>query len=238
MSLLCFRPQRQASIRLVALPAAGGHAAQFRMLAGALPEVELWGYTPPGRAQRRHECPMTSAAEMVSELSELLSRPSPQALVIYGHSLGAVVGFHLVVALEQQGHVVMALICAARSPLAVAASMHISRRDDQELLAALSVLDPSVAELHHQPDLLQLALPVIRTDLRISECTHAGSLSIQAPIIGIGGIDDPTVAVDDLSRWGDHTSARCVVRSVAGAHLFHQSHTSALADVLRQELLS
>jgi surfactin synthase thioesterase subunit len=237
VSLLCFRPTHQATFRLIALPAAGGHAAQFRMLASAIPELELQAYTPPGRAQRAGEPLPTSMEELVAELVERVRSLPPKPTAIYGHSLGGVIGFHLAHALEEGGFPVHMVVCAARSPQPIDTTRHISQQDEAALLAALSVLDPNVHELKREPELLRLALPVIRADLRISERNDARALTIQAPLLALGGNDDPTTDDDELRQWRAHSSSRCVVRRLAGAHLFHQTHASALAMVLREELL-
>ena len=90
------RPRPSARINLVCLPHAGGSASYYREWGARLPEaVEVHVVQYPGREERLAEPLIDTMAEMADTVAEVLRPLFARPLVLFGHSMGALVAYHL-----------------------------------------------------------------------------------------------------------------------------------------------
>jgi pyochelin biosynthesis protein PchC len=238
------RPTSWAQLRLVCFPHAGGTASFFRDWSERLTsDVELWAIQYPGRENRIREPlipDMPSLAERVTgELRRFLDLPT----VIFGHSMGAAVGYEVARRLTNTGehHTVRHLVvsgCAAPNrirPFADGEGAHLL--DDDQLVAMLKRLDAGGTELLDDPDMRQVLLPAIRNDYGLIQ-SYTGSLSpaLQTDVTAFTGRQDDAVHADDLQAWAEVTRGRFKIRSFPGGHSYLAHHRDetvrAVQDVL------
>ena len=85
-----------ARLRLFCFPYAGGSALIFRSWSNVLPaDVEVCPVQLPGRGTRLMERPFTDLSSLIQVLAQALSSLLDKPFAIFGHSLGALVGFEL-----------------------------------------------------------------------------------------------------------------------------------------------
>lgn len=83
-------------ITLVCLPHAGAGASVYARWATLLPPwIDLVGITLPGRESRISESPLTSMDEVISRLGPAVSARVQEPFALFGHSLGALIGYEL-----------------------------------------------------------------------------------------------------------------------------------------------
>lgn len=83
-------------ITLVCLPHAGAGASVYARWAALLPPwIDLVGITLPGRESRISEPPLTSMDEVISRLGPAVSARVQEPFALFGHSLGALIGYEL-----------------------------------------------------------------------------------------------------------------------------------------------
>src|SRR5262245_29487970 len=98
------RPNVSARLRLVCLPYAGGGASLFRLWPEGLPAVvEVCAIQLPGRETRLREPAHRHVGPLVVELAEALARSLEPPLAIFGHSMGALIGFELARQMRRRG---------------------------------------------------------------------------------------------------------------------------------------
>src|SRR5438093_882622 len=91
-----FQPLPDARARLLCLPHAGGSASFFLPVAHALaPDVEVLAVQYPGRQDRRGEDCVDNVPEFADRLLDALAGWLDRPLALFGHSMGALVGFEL-----------------------------------------------------------------------------------------------------------------------------------------------
>ena len=91
-----YRPTTTAAARLVCLPHAGGSAPFFLPVAAALsPGVDVVAIQYPGRQDRRAEPPISDMAVLADRIHAVLRNQPELPLTLFGHSLGALVGFEV-----------------------------------------------------------------------------------------------------------------------------------------------
>jgi surfactin synthase thioesterase subunit len=219
------------AIRLFCLPHAGAGASVYRdwplLLA---PGIEVVLVQLPGRESRHGEPAHRSASDLVAELSKPLADRAGESFALFGHSMGALLGYELAHALSALGKPPRHLFVSGQgAPHLPPARPPTHDLPDDELMASIAELEGTSAEVLAQPELVQLLLPVFRADLSVCETyiPHWGPL--QVPITALGGRHDPGVSQDRLRAWRSLTSADFHLEVFDGGHFY--LHGDALDDV-------
>ena len=120
--LLMHRPRREARVRLLCLPYAGGGASAFRHWPDALTSsIEVCPVQLPGRENRFVEAPFTRAEAVVEAMAPALRPVLDRPYALFGHSMGAMLGFELIRHLRRRGDPVQFFVSAARAHAAAPA---------------------------------------------------------------------------------------------------------------------
>lgn len=228
-----FHPADGAATQLLCLSHAGGSASYFFGVSRALsPEIDVLSVQYPGRQDRLREPGLSSvdalADGLVAAIEPLLTRP----VTIFGHSLGATLGFEVALRLESAGVTPTALFASGRP----APSRHRSERtylsDDAGLLANVKALGGTDTTLLDDEDVLRMVLPAIRSDYTAAETySYRPGTRVSCPVIALTGDRDPKVTVDEASSWREHTTGDFDLVVYPGAHFFLNQH---VADILRR----
>jgi medium-chain acyl-[acyl-carrier-protein] hydrolase len=159
-----------ASVRLFCFPPAGGGASFFRDWADALPaDVEVSAIQLPGRETRLRESPHARMGPLVDDLSATLRPHLDRPFAIFGHSMGALVGFELARRLHAASAPEPALVVVAgqRAPHLPLGRELWHRLPTPRLLDALRELNGIPELVLDNAELRELVLPAIRADLEL-----------------------------------------------------------------------
>jgi medium-chain acyl-[acyl-carrier-protein] hydrolase len=226
-------------LRLLCVPHAGGSASAFRTWPPGLPPaVEVWAAQPPGRGPRLGETPFETHDEVVAELAGALP-DDDLPLALFGHSLGALIAFHLARELRRRDRPAprLLVVSAREAPQLPHPGEHVHALPDDGVVDAVRRYGGTPAEVFEEPELVELALPSLRADFRISETTeYVPEEPLDLPIVAIGGIDDPDVTREDLEAWREQTAAGFRMQLFAGGHFFFEAAEPAVLQLLAREL--
>jgi len=226
-------PQSHAR-RLLCLPFVGGTPSAFVPLVDMVPETEVLALDLPGRAHRRREPLIREFAALLEATFEALLPLLDRPYVLYGHSMGGILGFELTRRLARQGlrlpeHLVLAAI---RSP-ALAAREH-RNAPDQDVWTQLQRFGGLPPEILAEDALRELLEPLLQADLDVlCSWTYDSTASVDVPLTAIGGRDDLEVPRSALVGWAEHTTRRFTLELVPGNHFFIQRDTPELRGLLR-----
>lgn len=231
-----YRPSDAPRLRLFCLPHGGGTAAFFRSWAEALPaEVEPVAVQYPGRQDRLAEscvADMDTLADAVAEaLTPLLETP----FALFGHSMGATVGYEVTRRLEDRGTPPLRLFASGQAtPFAERTGRPLHHEDDATMLAGVRGLGGAYETLADDPDLLEVVLPSLRADLRLMETYRpTPGARIGTPVTVYAGGTDPGVTVAQAAAWREATTGGFALRTFPGGHFFLTEHQrELLADIL------
>jgi surfactin synthase thioesterase subunit len=221
------------------LPHAGAGVTWTGALARAL--SASWGVCGvllPGREARFAEPLATSVAEVAAAVAgeiESVHPPGRRAL-LYGQSLGGVVGFEVARLLEARDAVAPAALVVLGAPAPSRPGPPDEALGDEELLRLLGELGLGEAAAVDDPSLRERALHVLRRDMCLYERYEwGGSGKVQAPIVSVRGRSDPFVDRAAAAAWREATEGRFRLVEVAGRHLplldASASWTRALVEI-------
>ncbi|MEV6942981.1 alpha/beta fold hydrolase [Streptomyces sp. NPDC051172] len=228
-----------APVRLFCLPHAGGGAASYLAWRERLgPDVEVLAVVPPGREARHREEPYRRMAELLPPLTEAVVPYADRPYAIFGHSLGAAVGYELARALSAgpAGPPLCLFVSGRRAPRRPA----LGRRhlmSDQELLSVLAALGGMPEELLGHPDLIRLLLPLLRADFELSETyEQLPGARLKCPVLALGGAADPEVPPAQLAEWRHVTTGTFGLRIYRGGHFYLTEALPELARTIGAEI--
>ncbi len=223
------RPLAQPRVRLICLSHAGGGASAYypwiKRLAAA--RIELRAVQYPGREDRIMETPIASCATMANALADVWPCAAdgiPHA--IYGHSMGAIIGFELIRELIDRGapNLPCRFFASGRNPPHRPSKFSpIHGLPDAEFIEKLVTERGGnlPAAVISDREMLDLITPILRVDFTLSE-THVlrPKPPIGMPISVFGGVDDPTTSATALAEWKRYSKQSCRMRMIAGRPFF------------------
>lgn len=226
-------------LRVFCLPFAGGTALSYKAFAWHIPAQ--FGVCPirlPGRDGRpaAPTCSLETLADQVADaLRPFLDRP----FALFGHSLGAHLGFEVALRLEHAGVPPGILYASAsRTPGADRDAVRVpDDMTDGELLETLIAAGAIDSDVAASPMIQHEVLPLFRWDLTFA-ARYGGATAALAtcPIVALGGLDDPSVDTRGLLAWRAMTRGAFRVRRFPGDHFYAFRRTGELLAHLRPEL--
>ncbi|WP_199239257.1 thioesterase [Streptomyces sp. ICBB 8177] len=213
----------RGSLRLYCLPHAGGSASAYRSWFGRVPGVSVRPVQPPGRETRLRETPHTTMAALVAELADGLLSVENGPYAVYGHSLGALVGFELLREIRRRGGPEPAHLfvsgSAAPGDDPVDDGPPVAAMTDAEVVALLRRIGGTPEWMLTDPTVLRMILPPFRADFTVKEsyaCPPEPPLTV--PVTALAATDDPRAGAADVAGWRDQTLGRFRVHTLTGGH--------------------
>jgi medium-chain acyl-[acyl-carrier-protein] hydrolase len=222
------------------LPYAGGSAAMYRVwttdprLGFAAEAVQL-----PGRASRMLEPPFHELEPLVGALADALAPRTTQPYALFGHSMGALIGFELAREVRRRGlpGPRRLFVSAREAPQLPTTSRRISRLPDAEFLDEVRRLGSTPDEFFADPELVAVILPTLRADFELCDrYAYAPQEPLSCPISALGGTDDGSVSPTSLQAWRLQTRADFRVHLLPGGHFYLLESAAAVARIIAGDL--
>lgn len=214
----------EGRIRLYCLPHAGAAASVFRPWVGRLPGVAVCPLQLPGRETRAHEDPYVRMGPLAEESARVVledARGGPYAL--YGHSLGALVGFEMIHEIRRLGGPppVRFLLSACSAPQLADPDPRFTVADptDEQILDLLRMLGGTPESVLTHPFFLRTVLPVVRADLMVKATyDYRRRPPLDVPVTAFAGVDDPRAGVEAIDAWREQTTSPFQTHTLVGGH--------------------
>jgi surfactin synthase thioesterase subunit len=232
-------PSFGARFRLFCFPHAGLGASVFRTWVGALhPDVDICPVQFPGRESRQLEVPFTSMADLADAAAEALRPYADVPFALLGHSMGALAAFEVAQRLDETTTPAHLFVSARRAPHMPDRLPPLGALDDKTFVDEIQRRYGGIpAPVLECEDLLAMLLPRLRADVATLEgYAFRARRVLHCPISVFGGDGDPTVSVEDLEGWREHSRRDVRVRLLRGGHLFLQQHRDTLLRCIRADL--
>lgn len=233
--LRCFRPDPDAGAGLLCFPHAGGSASGYYPLSAEVAgTAETLIVQYPGRQDRLAEPFAERLGDVVDAVLAALPASGGRPLVIFGHSMGALLAFETARRLTAEGRSPSALLvsgCEAPSlprPVRTAGPP-----DDEDLIRDMRMLSGTDEQLLADPEILRLALPPLRADYAmLAARTHVPGPPLRCPVVALSGDRDPRVSVEGARAWERETVGAFELRVLSGGHFFLGDHLDRVAELV------
>ncbi|MFF2133899.1 thioesterase II family protein [Streptomyces olivochromogenes] len=234
------RPNPSASRRVVCFPHAGGGAGFYRPWAERLaPTHELLAVQYPGRENRYAEPLVPTVDEIaVAAARALLTEPARET-VLFGHSMGAAIAYETLRLLEAEGATHFTRLCVSgRRITDFPEEIDPAPRTDDELLAAMTELGGTQAEVLRDPDLREMFLPIIRNDYHLIDTYRPprDAKPIRADVIAVIGDSDPQVDQRQAKEWASVTVGTFAWHEFSGGHFYLVDHVQRVVELTTRGL--
>jgi surfactin synthase thioesterase subunit len=246
--ILCRKPLPAPRVRLFCFPYAGGGSLIYNQWAAALPDVEVCAVQLPGREVRLREPPIDDLRQLLTGIAGGLgpylkpARPGdrPTPFAFFGHSFGALVAFELTRALRRSGAPLPEVLLVSGRGGPSAPQRHAPLHGIPGIAFARAVSDRYggiPAALFEEPELLELLLPMVRADLKITEQhAYVDEPPLPVRIHVFGGDQDAVVAQSDLQLWRKETSRELALQMFPGGHFFVNDVRDQVLRAVREAL--
>lgn len=231
------RPPR---LRLFCFPYAGGGASIFRPWAGILPDaIELLPVQLPGRETRFTEAPLASLAEVVAGLADAIAPLLDRPYATFGHSLGTLVSYELILELRRRGlplpaHVIMS---GRGAPHIARHRCQSHRLPDAEFIEDLRSMRGTPEEVLNDAELMRLMLPVLRADFAMADGYELEERTLLPGRMSVyGGLADLDIPRANLQAWQEYCAHPITLRMLPGGHFFLNSSRPMLLQALARDL--
>jgi len=233
-----YHPAPDAGSRLVCLPHAGGSASYFFQVSRMLsPRVEVLAVQYPGRQDRRTEPSVATIGELADQVFEALGPWNDRPLALFGHSMGAILGFEVALRLQQAGSTPAVLFASGRRAPSTHRDEKVHLRDDAGIIAEVRSLNGTDNRIVDDEELIRMALPALRVDYKAIETyQYQPGPGLDCPIHALVGDDDPKASVGEVEAWGGHTTAGFKLHVFPGGHFYLDKHVPAVLDTIRGAL--
>jgi surfactin synthase thioesterase subunit len=210
-------------MRLFCFPFAGGAATVFDAFAERLPErVEVCAVQYPGRQERAKEPAPRRMSQLVGALERELRPWLDRPFLLFGNSLGAVVAYEFARRLGNRGLPLpeRLVVSSARAPHLPEPLPDCTGLSDAELAARLVALGTMPEEAARHPELLAVALPVLRADFELARSYRhrGGTQRLHVPFDAVRGADDESVPEGTVRAWAELTEGEFSFTPVPGGH--------------------
>lgn len=209
---------------LLCVPFAGAGASFYhpwRELA-----ADRWRMMPielPGRERRLLETPYHNVIEAAkNEVDGIVASLGEGArVVLFGHSVGAVVAYELVHLLSTRDvHVERLVVSGVTGPW-TQRETRATGLPDEEFLARIEEFAGTRHEALDHPEMREMILPVLRADCEMHEnYVPSTDEPVSVPISSLRGDRDGLVSAEQAQEWQNATTGEFTYVELPGDHMY------------------
>ena len=215
----------------------GGASAYFPWIEQLSPHIELIAIQLPGRENRFTEPLINNLNDITAHLAEGFRYYIDKPFFVFGHSLGALLSFEFIKAIHERYAVspLHMIVSATKAPHLPFRVKQLSKLDDTCLKEELKIYNGIDERILHNDELLDLFLPIIRSDFSICEnYRYIDSKPFPFDILALAGTNDPTVNDEELLGWSAYTSGKFNPVFFPGGHFFIKEHQKSILQMINQ----
>lgn len=209
---------------LLCVPFAGAGASFFhpwRALSAG--RWRVVAFEPPGRERRMLDTPYRNVVEAAkNEIDDIAATLGEGArVVVFGHSLGAVLAYEFVHLLSTRDVQVQRLVVSGSPGPWTQRGRRATGLPDEEFFARVEEFAGFRHEALDHPEMRELILPVLRADCEMHEnYVPSTDEPVQVPICSLRGTSDGLVTAEEAQQWRDATTDEFSYAELPGDHMY------------------
>ena len=193
-----------------------------------------------GRGKRFSEDLYKDFEEAVDDiLLNIKNKIMHHEYAIWGHSLGSLFAFELYYKICKENikkpkHI---FFSGSAAPSIMRKQKKIHMLPDDDFINEIVKLGGTPKEVLENKELLQLVIPILRNDMRISESYNYKEKSnkIACDITVFRGKDDD-ITLEELLAWKNHCSGDFKAHTLDGNHFFINNNIESIASIINSTL--
>lgn len=231
-------------IQLFCFPYAGGAAAAFNKWRQYLDKhIDLRAVELASRGKRIYDPPYNSIEEAVDDVFNQISGELAKGpYAFYGHSMGGIIAYELAYKIRDNNlpepvHIFFSGRGAPNIPCEDDEEMYHLLPED-EFREKIVELGGTPKEFFDHPELLEVLLPMLRSDFKIAETyEHNGEIKPLNYDITVFIGKEEEVNAEQMHGWREHTNKVCTIYYFAGEHFFIHDETEQIVKIINTTLL-
>jgi len=227
-------------MRLFCFPYSGAAASIYYPWSSILPEtIEICPIQYPGHGTRVGESLIDSLPDMIPLIAQAIQTFVDKPFSIFGHSMGALLGFELARFLQQDRSPApeYLFVSGHNAPQLPDVSEPIHKLPDQQFIDRLRKLNGTPEDVLQNEELRDLVLPIIRADFKLSETYQYQYYEpLSCSLCACGGLSDNYITRDGLDAWREQTTGKFSLRMFPGDHFYLNDSRMLLLQVIAREL--
>ncbi|RNL78163.1 thioesterase II family protein [Halostreptopolyspora alba] len=232
-------PEHRDRITLLCVPFAGAGASFFHPWRAL--SADRWRVVPvelPGRERRILETPYRNVVEAAkNEVDDIAASLGEGArIVLFGHSLGAVLAYELAHLLSTRDvHVERLVVSGSPGPW-TQRERRATGLPDEEFLTRVEEFAGFRHDALDHPEMRELILPVLRADCEMHENYVPGTDEpVSVPICSLRGRSDGLVSAKQAQEWRRATTGEFGYTEFPGDHMYLVDRAGDVLDVIEAE---
>ncbi|MDJ0661417.1 MAG: beta-ketoacyl synthase N-terminal-like domain-containing protein [Crocosphaera sp.] len=215
-----YQPQPQADYRLFCLHHLGGNASLFQSWSTELlPKFAVFPLQIPREFNDVKKQEQNQFADTIERLAQVITPYLDKPFAIYGHSMGAIMGFELAHKIRQkQGQTPCHLfISSAFAP------QDVKKGFEQQKLSLEEILNLSEIpqDLRDDSSIMEEITAIFQADLQLLKSyVYTENPPLDCPISAFGGQADSLIKREDLLSWVEQTRIGFRLMMFPGNHMF------------------
>lgn len=217
-------PVDNPEVRLILLHHAGGSHTVFRRWVRDLPErYEACLIETPGRGRLAGLPAKRRMADLLDHLLDELGPWLDRPFAVFGHSMGALVGYELVLAMRERGMPLPVWLGVSGHPCPApqeyAGAYRLPTEKFRELLGGLGGVP---REILGNDEIWAVFEPLLRVDLELIQTWRPDPdpAPLPVPITAFAGLSDAVAGPAEMAGWERRTRRFLGVRSFDGGHFY------------------
>lgn len=228
-------------MKLYCLPYSGASANVYLKWKSLADEgVELVPLEYPGRGKRFNTALCQSMEELVGDLAKQVEEglPEGEAFAIFGHSLGGIAGYYLACRLVEHNRIPNHLfLSGCLPPNHKYGEKQLHQLPDHEFMYEIIKLGGMEPEVVANKDLLDIFLPILKTDYKIYEtCPNDHNIVLPVPMTIFSGDSDSITRDDSVRDWYQFTSEEWEYIKLRGNHFFIFDHEEEIMNTINRKV--
>jgi surfactin synthase thioesterase subunit len=226
-------------INLYCIPYAGGSFYAYREFERYMADfIRMIPLELPGRGKRFKEPLLTDIYEMVDDLFHQIKMSLHEPYAIYGHSLGALLGYLLVKKIiEKDFNKPVHLFFSGRQGPSLMRGRKLHLLPKKALIDQLISFGGIPDELLREQQLIDFFEPIIRADFKAHETyQYEKSQPVATPLTVMAGLHDKETTYDEAMTWQEVTTETITIRQFPGGHFFIFNNLSEIAMIFSEQL--
>jgi surfactin synthase thioesterase subunit len=240
-NLLISEPARMAPVTLILLPFAGAAKNAYKEFSTSLPDnIVLNPVELPGRGSRYNERLLTSLDEMVEDIYEQIGQRLSNPYAIYGHSMGAVLGYLLAQKITGNNinPPVHLFFTGRGGPSCRKNNIGLHKLPSDQFIEKVKLYGGLPREILDNRKWISFFEPVLRADFQaVENYCYKVTPPLTIPVtVGIG--EEDIITIEEAEKWRQETTAIFDLVQFPGDHFFIFKYLPKLMQLVTSKLLT